>query len=188
MKEPFGTFLANLADEGGPIGDLAQDFLLDLRHYAKNGPGDYKTASAVRTRMLSKRACPEALRTLTLVTRQYDEKYPEHLQDRAEGLSAEHRKRLAEEVAIVFEQGYSPDSFPWAREVFYMPWSKRKPTHFRKSSHRLVAYSVDSKGRVVRYWHHKPHDDGFTGSPMEAVCLKGVQVGVITSNRTMVCG
>lgn len=108
-------------------------------------------------------------------------------------MTEEHQKRLAEEVEIVFEPGFTADSFPWARESVYMPWSKKNPEHFRKDRHRLVAYSVDAKGKVVRYWHHKRHDDRtmavtpHTG-PMEKVSLHDLCLGVLTSSRVMVYG
>lgn len=67
----FGEFLESCVDEGGPLGDLAQDFVRDCEG-SRFEPSDYKTAAAVRTRMVGLRACREALDTLAMAARQYD--------------------------------------------------------------------------------------------------------------------
>lgn len=89
--------------------------------------------------------------------------------------------RLSEEVEIVFEPGYAPNSFPWVREVFPTPWKPPTVAVTRRRSHCLVAYSVDQKGKVVRAFRLQPHDlkafdSGSTSKPMEAVCLDNLQV------------
>ena len=71
VAEPFGTFLAALADEGGPVGDLASDFVRDCR-FSRFKPSDYKTAAAVKARMVGMGACTEALDALGEVCRQYE--------------------------------------------------------------------------------------------------------------------
>lgn len=90
-------------------------------------------------------------------------------------------KRLSEEVEIVFEPGYAPESFPWVREVFPTPWKPPSVAVNRRRSHYLVAYSVDQKGKVVRAFRLRPHDlktfdSGSTSGPMEAVRLDNLQV------------
>jgi hypothetical protein len=100
---------------------------------------------------------------------------------------------LSEEVAIVFEPGFTADSFPWVRESLFMPECKRVPSHFRKDRHRLVAYSVDANGKVVRYWHHKSHDDENMAKspnlgPIEKVSLGDVAIGVLTHRQVRVFG
>jgi len=70
VTEPFGLFLAALADEGGPVGDLASDFMRDCR-FSRFEPSDYKTAAAVRSRMVGMGACPESLDALEKVCLQY---------------------------------------------------------------------------------------------------------------------
>ena len=81
MTEPFGLFLAALADEGGQVGDLVSDFMRDCR-FSRFEPSDYKTAAAVRARMVGMGACPESLDTLEDVCLQYAERghsdFPTH--------------------------------------------------------------------------------------------------------------
>lgn len=71
VTEPFGTFLASFVDEGGPVGDLASDFVRDCR-FSRFQPSDYKTAASVNARMKGMGACSEALDALGEVRRQYE--------------------------------------------------------------------------------------------------------------------
>jgi hypothetical protein len=62
-KEPFGLYLAGLADEDSPVGDLASDFLQDCRS-SKISPSKYKTVKDVELRLEWMDACDEALEAL----------------------------------------------------------------------------------------------------------------------------
>ena len=59
-------------------------------------------------------------------------------------------KRLAKEVEIMRLMDSPP--YPWAREHFY----SRRPDE--RDGSRLVAYSVDSRGRIIRGWRLNRHD------------------------------
>ena len=90
-------------------------------------------------------------------------------------------KRLSEEIEIIFEPGYAPESFPWVREVFPTPWKPPSVAVTRRRSHCLIAYSVDAKKKVVRAFRLRPHDlqtfeKRSTSRPMEAVRLDNLQV------------
>jgi hypothetical protein len=98
---------------------------------------------------------------------------------------------LSEEVAIVFEPGFTTDSFPWVRESIYAPYCKRSPSYYRKNYHRLVAYSINAKGKVVRFWYHKSYDDldmikGIKPGSLERFSLSDIAVGVKTPRQARV--
>ena len=69
-KEPFGTYLAGLADEDSPVGDLASDFVQDCRS-SKISPSKYQTVEDVKSRLEWLDACDEALEALQEVMGRY---------------------------------------------------------------------------------------------------------------------
>lgn len=68
----FGTWLEQFQGDASPIGDLADDFLHDC-YSSGLQPCDYKTADAVRKRMVRLGACRQALVTLAEASRQYSQ-------------------------------------------------------------------------------------------------------------------